>query len=240
MNKCLIFMLVITLVSCTKEVITPVPDTAIEGIRNVKTIVIESYNLEFDSYDRTTEHFDKDGFLTREEYAIGVVIDDEASDEYFIEYRVHDVINYTPYNAKGMRRGECINEFDVIEYSIVRSWTKQNEYKDVINYTNTSEYITTVKGTLDEKRILMATEEKKASTTVPRLISMQYVSYTFDDKGYVTPASVTYKSEKDDKNAVTYKIEKGKRDSHNNVLERTFIDTKGEIVKENTYTYEYY
>ena len=235
------FMLVIALVSCNKEEIAPVPDTVIEGLKgNVKTLVIESYNVEFDSYDRTTEHFDKDGFLTREEYAIGEVIDDEASDEYFIDYTVHNVINCNPYNADNTRTSESINEFGAKEFTCVRSWTKKDEYKNVINYTSASEYTTTVKGTLDEKRILMATEEKKASTTMPSLISMHYVSYTFDDKGYETPASVTYKSEKDDKNAVTYKIKKGKRDSHNNVLERTFLDTKGEIVKENTYTYEYY
>ncbi|MCS7474214.1 hypothetical protein [Myroides odoratimimus] len=91
MKKCLLFMLVLVLASCTKDTIIPIPDTQLEGLKGkVKSKTVISSNGFFGLPCKQIILYDDLGYKISEE----ILIDENKTGEYSLLARME----YAPYH----------------------------------------------------------------------------------------------------------------------------------------------
>ena len=221
-------MLVLVLGSCTKDTITPIPDTQLEGLKGkVKSREATSFVALLGAASKQITLYDEQGYKVSEE----VLLDETKTGEYSLLARM----KYTPYQdstricktygadhklydvttTKWLTRGEYMTTIDNEE-------EKGEMHKEVVK--------TDDKGRQSYKVVLREYIGKSQVDTISRNI------FEYDEKGYKVLEKSSFMSESYGKIKVTNLT----FDKYANVTRQKISSEDIDANYEVEYTYEYY
>ncbi|MCO7722978.1 hypothetical protein NJB85_07255 [Myroides odoratimimus] len=228
MKKCLMFMLVIVLASCTKDTITPIPDTQLEGLKGkVKSKTAISSNGFFGLPCKQIILYDDLGYKISEE----ILIDENRKGEYSLLARM-EYTSYQDSTRISKTYGADHKLYDVTttkwltsqDYTIIRmnEEDKGEIHKEVVK--------TDGKGRQTHKVGLRKYIGKSQVDTISRSI------FEYDEKG----DKVLEKSRLTNESYGEIKVTNLTFDKYANITRQETSSEDIDANEEVEYTYEYY
>lgn len=227
MKKCLLFMLVLVLASCTKDTITPIPDTQLEGLKGkVKNRVVTSSNMFFGFAGKRIATYNEDGYKVYEE----AFIDGTKTGEYTVLFKT----NYKPYQ-KSSRSIETYVPDENRYITVTNQWLTDNSYVSIIEpddvYSSNKKEVK-----VDEKRREVYLEINEEYIDKNRGDFRNRRIFEYDEKGYKV-------MEKESDNEEPYsevKVVNLTFDKKGNITKQKKVSEDIDANEEVEYTYEYY
>ncbi|AJA67836.1 hypothetical protein ACF8C4_00505 [Myroides odoratimimus] len=227
MKKCLLFMLVIVLASCTKDTITPIPDTQLEGLKGkVKSREVTSSNMFFGFAGKRVSTYNEDGYKVYEE----AFIDGTKTGEYTVLFK----INYKPYQNSS-RSIETYVPDENRYITVTNQWLTDTSYISIIEpdgvYSSNKKEVK-----VDEKGREVYLEINEEYVDKNRGSFRNRRIFEYDEKGYKV-------MEKESDNEEPYsevKVVNLTFDKEGNVTKQKKVSEDIDANYEVEYTYEYY
>ncbi|UVD80616.1 MULTISPECIES: hypothetical protein [Myroides] len=228
MKKCLLFMLVLVLTSCTKDTITPIPDTQLEGLNGkVKSRVANSFVALLGAASKQITLYDEQGYKISEE----VLLDETKTGEYSLLARM-EYTSYQDSTRISKTYGADHKLYDVT----TTKWLTRDEYMTTIDNEEEKGQIhkevvkTDDKGRQSYKVVLREYIGKSQVDTISRNI------FEYDEKGYKVLEKSSFMTESYGKIKVTNLT----FDKYANVTRQKISSEDIDANYELEYTYEYY
>lgn len=221
-------MLVIALVSCTKEVITPVPDTVIEGLKGkVKSQVTTSSNSFFGLAGKRVTTYNEQGYKVLEE----LLIDESKTGEYTLLAKVE----YVPYQNNS-RSSKTYGADHKLYNMTTTKWLTNQSYSVVLENVEDKNFINIEEVNIDDKGRKVYIESRNEYVDKSQENTKVRTKFLYDDRGY----KISEKNSFNDEPYLEIKVMNMAFDKQGNVTKQEMVSDEVDANYEVKYTYEYY
>ncbi|WP_173835498.1 hypothetical protein [Myroides sp. N17-2] len=228
MRKILFFMLVIALVSCAKEEITPVADTQIEGLKGkVKSQVTTSSNSFFGLAGKHVTTYDEQGYKVSEE----LLIDESKTGEYTLLAKVE----YVPY-LNNSRSSKTYGADHKLYNMTTTKWLTNQSYSVVLENVKDKNFINIEEVSIDDKGGQVYIESRNEYVDKSQENTKVRTKFLYDDRGY----KISEKQSFNDDPYREVKVINLAFDKQGNITKQKMVSDEVDANYEVEYIYEYY
>ncbi len=221
-------MLVIALVSCAKEEITPVADTQIEGLKGkVKSQVTTSSNSFFGLAGKHVTTYDEQGYKVSEE----LLIDESKTGEYTLLAKVE----YVPY-LNNSRSSKTYGADHKLYNMTTTKWLTNQSYSVVLENVKDKNFINIEEVSIDDKGGQVYIESRNEYVDKSQENTKVRTKFLYDDRGY----KISEKQSFNDDPYREVKVINLAFDKQGNITKQKMVSDEVDANYEVEYIYEYY